>query len=225
MAWPVPVTWPRRTRSRSRSSSGSGIFSPARAAHQLGHVPLQRRPGRIQQAGRLGDADLPERILGRLLPGVGGPDPAALVLHMGRVGTRRHADDRRGDGVGEDGAERNAVQRPGIDLLAGADAAGHVGEAQRPVRGDEGPVHHDVVAPRAAQPDRVPHVLDRVVARRQQERAEVGGLPKQAGWSSRKNPVSASALTDSADSTRRSSASWARCRKAGSTSVTPAITA
>ena len=27
MAWPVPVTWSRRTRSRS----GSGIFSPARA--------------------------------------------------------------------------------------------------------------------------------------------------------------------------------------------------
>ena len=49
--------------------------------------------------------------------------------------------------------------------------------------------------------------------------------PKEAGWSSRKNPVSASALTDSAGTTRPSSASWARCRNTGSNSVTPAITA
>ena len=48
--------------------------------------------------------------------------------------------------------------------------------------------------------------------------------PNQAGWSSRKNPVSASALTDSAGTTRPSSASWARCRNTGSSSVIPAST-
>ena len=40
--------------------------------------------------------------------------------------------------------------------------------------------------------------------------------PALAGWSSRKKPVSASDLTDSAGTTRPSSASWARCRNTGS---------
>src|SRR2546427_1200047 len=36
------------------------------------------------------------------LPDVGGADPLALVVDVGRVRAGRHADDRRGDGVGED---------------------------------------------------------------------------------------------------------------------------
>ena len=47
---------------------------------------------------------------------------------------------------------------------------------------------------------------------------------KPAGWSSRKNPVSSSALTDSAGTTRASSVSCARSRSTGSTSRTPATT-
>src|SRR6185437_15144612 len=42
-------------------------------------------------------------------------------------------------------------------------------------------VHHDVVAAGAAQPDRVPYVVDGVVAGRQQERAEVHGLARVVG--------------------------------------------
>ena len=49
--------------------------------------------------------------------------------------------------------------------------------------------------------------------------------PNLAGCSSRKNPVSASALTDSAGTTRASSVSWARSRSTGSSSLTPATTA
>ena len=120
--------------------------------------------------------DMPERVLGRLHPDVGGPHPAALVGDVGLVRTRRHADDRGGDGVGKYGAERDPVQRCCIYLLSRAGALGDVREAQRPVLGHEGAVHDDVIAARAAQPHRVPHVVDGVVAGRQQERAEVDGL-------------------------------------------------
>src|SRR6478752_1475547 len=149
--------------------------------HQLGHVPLQRQPGRVDQRRGLGDPDLRERILGRPLADVGGAHPLALVVDVGRVRTRRHADDRRGDGVGEYGAERDAVQRPRVELVARAGDLGDAGDTQRPVPGDEGVVHHDVVAAGAAQPDRVPHVVDGVVAGRQQERAEVHGLARVVG--------------------------------------------
>jgi hypothetical protein len=59
--------------------------------------------------------------------------------------------------------------------MPGAGAPRDVREAERAVGGDEGAVDDDVVAARAAQPHRVPHVVDAVVAVRQQERAEVHG--------------------------------------------------
>ena len=152
------------------------LLARARVRHQLGHVPLERQPRGVEQARRLGDPHLAERVLGRLLPHVRGPHPVALVGHVRVVGPGRHADDRRRDGVGEDRSVRDAVQRPGVALLARAGAPGDVGEAQRPVRGDERAVHHDVVAAGAAQADRVPHVVDGVVAGGQQERAEVDRL-------------------------------------------------
>src|SRR6185312_1567297 len=84
-------------------------------------------------------------------------------------------------GVGKYGAERDAVQRSRVDLVARAGDLGDAGEAQRPVPGDEGALYHDVVAAGAAQADRVPHVIDGVVAGRQQERAEVHGLALVVG--------------------------------------------
>ncbi len=53
---------------------------------------------------------------------------------------------------------------------------GGVHHAQRPVLGHEHVLHHDVVAAGAAQADRVPDVVDRVVGDRQQECAEVDGF-------------------------------------------------
>jgi hypothetical protein len=55
--------------------------------HQLGHVPLQGQPRGIDQRRGLGDPDLRERILGRPLTDVGGADPLALVVDVGRVRT------------------------------------------------------------------------------------------------------------------------------------------
>ncbi len=79
--------------------------------HQLGHVPLERGPRRVDLGRRLGDPRLGERVLGHLVAGVSGAHPGALIFHVRLVGTRRHPDHRRGDRVGEHRAERDPVQR------------------------------------------------------------------------------------------------------------------
>ena len=147
---------------------------PARhVPHQVGHVPLQREPGAVDLGGCLGNAHLRERILRRLLAGVGDPDPLAKVGHVRLVGAGRHADDRRGDPVGENRPVREPVQRRRVECLPRHDEPGDVDEAQRPVLGHEHVRDHDVVAAGAAQAHGVPDIVDRVLGARQQEGPEV----------------------------------------------------
>ena len=80
----------RRCRAPGRgapaAAAASGSSRPRRrAGHQLGHVALERQPGRVELGRRLGDPDLRERVLGRLLPDVGRRAPA----RAGRPRARR----------------------------------------------------------------------------------------------------------------------------------------
>ena len=88
----------------------------------------------------------------------------------------RHADDRRGDGAGEDRVERQLVEVGGVLLLTRAEAAAGVAHRQRERVGHEDVLDHDVVGAGAGQADHVPDVVDRVVLARHHERLEVDDL-------------------------------------------------
>src|SRR2546427_457504 len=152
-----------------------GYLRPvADQTHRFGKVAEQAVAG----CGHLGrgfrQGELHERVLGDSALIARGNARRRLVAKR-RERSQRDADGRGADARRKDEPEGQAVEWRVVDDGAGIRQIERIAVRVGPVLGHEGIVHHQILAPGAAEPDRIPRVVDRVVRAWDQKGPRVRG--------------------------------------------------